>query len=61
MHDSADWVRFRGRWANQRMLEVYIQEVAADDFLTILNSEAFDRVQLFADTAAFLLSSYLLE
>ena len=27
--DSTEWLRFRGRWASSRMLEVYIQEVAA--------------------------------
>jgi hypothetical protein len=34
--DSTEFVRFRGRWANSRMLEIYIQEVAALSIETLL-------------------------
>ena len=54
--DSADWVRFRGSWSNQRMLEIYIQEVGADAILRELPAQDLDHVRLFASSAESVLS-----
>ena len=47
--DSPDFVRFRGRWANLRMLQVYIQEVAASTFLNNQPEETREHIRAFAE------------
>ena len=56
--DSPDFVRFRGRWANLRMLEVYIQEVGAATFLNDQPLSTRKQVASFASSAAFLLAEF---
>ena len=46
--DAPDKVRFRGRWMSARMLEIYIQEVAADSFYNTLPQEDREMIELFA-------------
>ena len=50
--DSPEIVRFRGRWASARMLEVYIQEVGAASLLPSLAAPARERVQQLASAAS---------
>jgi hypothetical protein len=57
--DSTEFVRFRGRWANSRMLEVYIQEVAATSLLQDLPFSVQQRIGRFAAAAAPLLSAFI--
>ena len=54
--DSPDLVRFRGRWTNHRMLEIYVQEVGAVSMLTALRVETRDRIQTLAAAAPALLA-----
>ena len=56
--DSTEFVRFRGRWSNMRMLEIYIQEVAASSLLTGLDSDTQSRVASFALAAPWLMAHY---
>ena len=56
-HDSAEWVRYRGRWSNTRMLEIYIQEAAACSFVHTLSLKARQRVARFAELAPFFLKT----
>ncbi len=58
VRDDADWVRYRGRWSNQRMLEIYIQEVAADDFLQQMSPAALDKARMFAAGAHSLVDNF---
>ena len=52
-----DLVRWRGRWASQRTLEVYIQEVSADRLLADATSETRARVRRLASAAPALVAS----
>ena len=54
--DNPELVRFRGRWASSRMLEVYVQEVGAVCYLPALPASARQRVQQLAALAPGLLS-----
>ena len=56
--DSPDHVRFKGRWSNSRMLEIYIQEVAASAFLSTQPEPIQQRVHTFAAAAPHLLASF---
>ncbi len=55
--DSPEWVRFRGRWATSRMLEIYIQEVASLTVLADLPLTVRSRLIELADQAPYLLSA----
>lgn len=57
--DSTEFVRFRGRWANTRMLEVYIQEVAATSLVARLHPSTQERVARFAACTPFLLRDFI--
>ena len=59
LKDSADWVRYRGRWANQRMLEIYIQEVAADDLLQQMSPSNLELARLLSAGAQCLICNFL--
>ena len=50
--DCPDWVRFRGRWSNPRMLEVYIQEVAALSLRNVLTPGVWEHIICTARLAA---------
>ncbi len=56
--ESPDYVRFKGRWSNARMLEVYIQEVAASTLLNAQPSVTQEQVRLFASAAPSLLADF---
>lgn len=49
--DSPDLVRFRGRWASPRMLEIYIQEVGAASMAPALPQHVWARLQRLAAVA----------
>jgi len=53
--DSTEAVRWAGRWASARMLEIYIQEVTAQTLLTKLPTPAKERILGFAQAAPDLL------
>ena len=48
-------IQWLGRWAQQRTLEIYVQEVATMRFLDSLSGIAADKVQMFAKHAAQLM------
>jgi len=52
--DSTEYVRFRGRWSNSRMLEVYIQEVGACTFLSQQPAPVREHVALLAAAGPWL-------
>ncbi len=54
--DDPDLVRFRGRWASSRMLEIYVQEVGASALLPVLGAEVRERVAALAAAAPHLLA-----
>ena len=54
--DNPESVRFRGRWASSRMLEVYVQEVGAVSLLPALSVEERERVRVLAAAAPALLA-----
>ena len=54
--DNPELVRFRGRWASNRMLETYVQEVGAVSLLPVLSSEVRARVRALASAAPGLLA-----
>ncbi len=54
--DDPELVRFRGRWASSRMLEVYVQEVGAVSLLPLLGAEVRERVAALAAAAPYLLA-----
>ena len=54
--DSPELVRFRGRWASQRMLEVYVQELGAVALLPRLAPALRQRIQALAELAPGLLA-----
>ena len=49
--DCTETVRFRGRWASSRMLEIYIQEVGAASVLPRVSADARARIAALADAA----------
>ena len=49
--NNSEMVRFRGRWASTRMLEIYIQEVGATSVLTALPPSVRSRIALLAAAA----------
>ena len=55
--DSTEWVRFRGRWMNTRMLEIYIQEVAATGFMHTLSEDVQTSIHFVASAAPVLLET----
>ena len=57
--DNTEMVRFRGRWASLRMLEVYIQEVGATSILPNLPGNVRACVRQLADYAPHELASFL--
>ena len=54
--DSPELVRFRGRWANSRMLEIYVQEVGATALLPALEGSVRQRIHDLAMAAPSLLA-----
>ena len=54
--DQPEVVRFRGRWSNNRMLEIYIQEVTANTFADTLRHDQGARLFRFAEAAPGLLA-----
>ena len=52
---NLELTRWRGRWQQNRTLEVYLQEVAAASLLPELSPDARRRVQVWADLAPMLL------
>ena len=57
--DSTETVRFRGRWASTRMLEVYIQEVGAASVLPRVSAAARQRIGALADAAPLAMANAL--
>ena len=57
--DNSELVRFRGRWASLRMLEIYIQEVGASSILPGLPESVRTRIRLLADYAPHALASVI--
>ena len=57
--DNSEAVRFRGRWASSRMLEIYIQEVGASSVLPLLSETARHRISTLALLAPSLMSSFV--
>lgn len=57
--DCTETVRFRGRWASGRMLEIYIQEVGAASVLPRLRPAVRDRIAALAAAAPQALANYL--
>lgn len=53
-------VQWRGRWAQQKTLEFYVQEVAAQTMLSRLSPSAFERVKLLDRFASALLNDFIL-
>lgn len=53
-------VQWRGRWAQVKTLEFYIQEAAAQSMLARLGPEAFKQVKFFSQFAASSLSAFCL-
>ena len=51
-------VRWRGRWASMRTLEVYIQEVAADRLLADAGAEVRARVERFSAAVPYLVRQW---
>lgn len=51
-------VQWRGRWAQAKTLEFYIQEAAAQSMLARLAPEAFSQVKFFSQFAASLIASF---
>ena len=49
--DNPELVRFRGRWASSRMLEIYVQEVGAVSLLPALSGDVRARVRQLAAAA----------
>ncbi len=56
--DQPETVRYKGRWANSRMLEIYIQEVAANTFADTLGPEQKDRLLRLARAAPSPLAAF---
>ena len=54
--DNPELVRFRGRWANRRMLEIYVQEVGACTMLPSLSADVRERVARLASAAPAILA-----
>ena len=54
--DSPETVRFRGRWASSRMLEIYVQEVGAASVLPALSAHVRRRIARLASLAPGLLA-----
>ena len=54
--DNPELVRFRGRWASSRMLEIYVQEVGATSLLPLLERGVRERVAALAAAAPWLLA-----
>lgn len=52
-------VQWRGRWAQQKTLEFYVQEVAAQTMLSRLSPSAFERVKLLDQFAVALLNDFI--
>ena len=48
MTENSELCRRRGRWANHRMMEVYIQETMALQYMTMISTDSRNRVLLFA-------------
>ena len=59
MTDNSELVRFRGRWASLRMLEVYIQEVGATSVLPNLPDKVRARLKLLAEYAPQEIASFV--
>ena len=57
--DNSELVRFRGRWASLRMLEIYIQEVGAISVLPNLPEAVRSQVRLLADYVPHELTRFL--
>ena len=53
--ESSELVRYRGRWASSRMLEIYIQEVGASSLLPSLPADVRERIRELAAWAPYLL------
>ena len=54
--DNPELVRFRGRWTNSRMLEIYVQEVGAVTLLPSLPADVRARISRLAAAAPGLLA-----
>ena len=52
-------VQWRGRWAQQKTLEFYIQEVGAQSMLSKLSPAAHSKVKLLADFSSALMAHFL--
>lgn len=57
--DCTETVRFRGRWASSRMLEIYIQEVGAASVLPQLSPQIRARIQELATAAPLDIANFL--
>ena len=57
--DNSELVRFRGRWASLRMLEIYIQEVGAASILPRLPPAARVRISSLAAAAPAILADFI--
>jgi len=55
--DNSELVRFRGRWANARMLETYIQEVGAVSLLPALSASTRERIAQLAAAAPAIMAA----
>ena len=59
--DSTEFVRYWGRWANSRMLRIYIQEAAACSFLADQPAPVQDRIRAAARLTPWILHQLLAE
>lgn len=51
LRDNSEWVRFRGRWASTRMLEIYIQEAGVDQIMQDLAPDVRAHIARLANAA----------
>jgi len=59
--EDLNLIQWRGRWAQLKTVEHYIQEVGAQSLLSTLSAETRDLVKLFADAAGPLLASFFVD
>ena len=57
--DNTELVRFRGRWASNRMLEIYIQEVGAASMLPLLSVTTRARITALARHVPTQISNFI--
>lgn len=59
--EDLNLIQWRGRWAQLKTVEHYIQEVGAQSLLSTSSAETRDLVKLFADAAGPLLASFFVD